>query len=228
MALYVDDYRREEHVAGSPGPWSHLLADTPGELDQVAAALGLAGHVLFRGAPWAYVCVDERERLAAVVQGARQISWRAGLQMMRDRVAAAGAELAARAPVEFTPSIPGRHRTPLHVLFDQQAPDLPAGTFVCVRGPRPARWNRDKPRHAWDEPKEHWHRCVHCRIIYRSVPVPGPGTKWAKQWEYPDLFGGSTADGSPFPACLGPNHPHMLQSSLDVATVSPAAPTESR
>lgn len=41
MSVYVDDFRRPATVGRTRGRWSHLTADTPGELHTFAASIGL-------------------------------------------------------------------------------------------------------------------------------------------------------------------------------------------
>lgn len=99
MPIYVDDMRRPARVGSIRGRWSHLTADTPAELHEFAARLGL-NRAWFQGrckhgpcpvrdgvcAHFHYDVVDTK-RDAAIRAGARAI-----------RLADMGAITSARRP----------------------------------------------------------------------------------------------------------------------------------
>jgi len=107
-----------------------------------------------------------------------------------------------------------RHEPRLAALFAAQAPNLPPGTFVCGPTRKAAAWKASSPRHAWHDPKEGWHVCEHCGVLYQSVQLSGG--RWGKRWEWPDGWGGTASPGTPFPKCPGPGHAHAV-SRLPVA-----------
>lgn len=232
MTVYATDRRLDHVVNGVADRWSHLLADTPSELTAAANALGLGNAIHERGRPWCYVDITEAERVRAIEHGAQPVDWRAALREMQRRaagfrwpdggrrptpfdVAQDPAPAAAPASSRKAPPTPAplddagealtRHEPRLAALYAAQAPDLPAGVFACGPTRRAAAWKADKPRHAWDEPKDKWHRCEHCGVLYRSVPLAG--AKWVKQWEWPDGWGSVTPN---VPPCPGPNHAHAV------------------
>lgn len=234
MTVYVTDRRLDWTVNGVTDRWSHLLADMPSELTAAAHALGLADAIHERGRPWCFVDITEAERTQAIERGAQQVDWRVALREMRRRAADFRWPAGARQPTPFdvdeaapaappassrkappTPAplddagVPAMRHTPrLAALFAAQAPDLPAGTFACGPTRRAAVWKPERPQHAWTQPKDGWHVCEHCGVLYRSVPLSGG--RWGKQWEWPDGYGGTATAGTPFPKCPGPNHAHAV------------------
>jgi hypothetical protein len=82
MAVYLDDSR----IRGRGREWSHLIADTTEELHAFAARLGFE-RVRFHGnptRPWKdHYDVPEAERQRALQLGARPISRREAVAMMR-------------------------------------------------------------------------------------------------------------------------------------------------
>lgn len=88
MTVYVDDMRRPATVGRLRGRWSHLTADTPEELHDFAAQLGLRrdwfqGVCKFGSCPrrdgvcrhFHYDVVDGK-RSAAIVAGAKAVTLR--------------------------------------------------------------------------------------------------------------------------------------------------------
>jgi hypothetical protein len=84
MTVYVDNSRRFARVGRVAARWSHLTADTPAELHEFAARIGLRRE-------WFQTCksplctppcprwhydVTESKRAAALAAGAQEISWR--------------------------------------------------------------------------------------------------------------------------------------------------------
>lgn len=79
MAVYIDDMRMRAQVGrGRPAVWSHMMADTPEELHEFAARLGLrrewAQHE--DDLPMLHYDVTDTKRRLAISLGAEQITWR--------------------------------------------------------------------------------------------------------------------------------------------------------
>lgn len=73
MAVYVDDAR----ISWRGRRWSHLVAETPGELHRAAAALGLPrGLAQDRGRTLHYDLPEELRARAVADDIARPIHWR--------------------------------------------------------------------------------------------------------------------------------------------------------
>lgn len=197
MGAYVDDYQRENTVHGHTDRWSHLWADTPAELEEFAGGMGIAHQINNPGRPWAYIDVTEAERLEAIWRGAAVVGWREGLEVMRARAAAARNPTPPPPPVEAPPPVS------LAAQLEAARAELPKGVFICGPGRGPARWNPVKPRHAWDEPVEHFHQCHHCGLLYRSVQEKR-SPRWYRVWEWPDGRTGDTRGGHALPSCPGP------------------------
>lgn len=76
MAVYVDDMRRLATVRGLRRRWSHLIADTPEELRDFAARLGLASSWIQKAGTRAeHFDVTDALRDAAIALGAQRISY---------------------------------------------------------------------------------------------------------------------------------------------------------
>lgn len=84
MTVYVDNFRAPARVGSISGRWSHLTADTPEELHEFAARIGMRREWFqerckFGGcAPcphWHYDVVDFRRKLA-IAAGAKSIDIR--------------------------------------------------------------------------------------------------------------------------------------------------------
>lgn len=74
MALYVDSARTRANINGTPGRWSHLIADTTEELIQAAGTLGLdAQEIKDRGLPGEHLLVNDRTRSIALRNGATRL-----------------------------------------------------------------------------------------------------------------------------------------------------------
>lgn len=89
MTVYVDDSRIAATVGRIRGRWSHLFADTESELHEFAAAIGLR-RSWFQGAPehgrlWHYDVTDSL-RQKAIRAGARSVTWRESVAIMRERM----------------------------------------------------------------------------------------------------------------------------------------------
>jgi hypothetical protein len=101
MAVYIDDASIPATVpngqARHTSRWSHLFADTPEELHEFAARLGLRRSYFQPGKPrgdgkpspfWHYD-VTAGKRLQAIPLGAQAVTSRDAVQIIRDREAAA-------------------------------------------------------------------------------------------------------------------------------------------
>lgn len=88
MTVYVDNFRARARVGGISGRWSHLTADTPAELHEFAARIGLKpswfqAQCKYGSCPTVEGCcahfhfdVVDSKREAAVVAGAKSIDIR--------------------------------------------------------------------------------------------------------------------------------------------------------
>ncbi|MCA2337252.1 DUF4031 domain-containing protein [Mycobacterium avium] len=71
MTVYVDDMRLPANVNGVFARWSHLMADTDGELHTFAKRLGLKREWAQKPGTWeSHYDVTDRLRTAAIRQGA--------------------------------------------------------------------------------------------------------------------------------------------------------------
>jgi hypothetical protein len=92
MTVYVDDARIPATVGRIRGRWSHLFADTEDELHAFAAYIGLKRSWFqpgksYGGRPprhWHYDVTDNY-RHKAIRAGARSITWRESVSVMRER-----------------------------------------------------------------------------------------------------------------------------------------------
>lgn len=93
MTVYIDDSFIPARVGRLTSKWCHLFADTQEELHEFAQKLGLRrswfqpGRPLANGKPshlWHYD-VTEGKRAQAVRMGAREVTWRESVQIMRKR-----------------------------------------------------------------------------------------------------------------------------------------------
>ena len=76
MNVYVDDWRQPAQVGRLNARWSHLTADTPEELHEFAARLGLRrAWYQDHGHRWHYDVTDSKRR-QAISRGAEPIGWR--------------------------------------------------------------------------------------------------------------------------------------------------------
>ncbi len=76
MAVYVDDMRRRARVGRLDATWSHLLADTPEELDAVARRMGLRRSWLqHEGTPREHYDLTDPRRETALRLGALSITY---------------------------------------------------------------------------------------------------------------------------------------------------------
>lgn len=103
MTVYVDNFRVPARVGGVRGRWSHLMADTPDELHEFAAHLGLqrewfqercktpCGKVCVH---WHYDVVDSK-RTEAITLGAKAIDIREVGSILAARRVALRAERAS-------------------------------------------------------------------------------------------------------------------------------------
>lgn len=89
MAVYIDDFR----VPWRGDKWSHLIADTTGELHAFATRLGLDRSRFHHkpGRPWKdHYDVPEAKRQQAIGLGARPIPSAEAVHMLRTRRRALG------------------------------------------------------------------------------------------------------------------------------------------
>jgi hypothetical protein len=118
--IYVDDYRVEARVAGLHSRWSHLIADTPEELHQFAARIGLRPEWFQdpckNGKPkaepgtrmaenWHYGVTDSKRKQALSI-GAKPVPWRRLPEVIEARWQAKLAEMQAKAVAEQVLSQP--------------------------------------------------------------------------------------------------------------------------
>lgn len=76
VTVYVDDMRRTATVRGLRRRWSHLIADTPEELREFGARLGLsASWIQKAGTRVEHFDVTDAVRAKAIILGAEQISY---------------------------------------------------------------------------------------------------------------------------------------------------------
>lgn len=80
MTVYVDDMRRRAQIGnGRPGNWSHLFADTPAELKDIARQLSLRPEwIQHEGTYREHFDVTETVRGLAVHLGATEIAYPRG------------------------------------------------------------------------------------------------------------------------------------------------------
>lgn len=86
VTVYVDDSRIPATVGRIRGRWSHLFADSRDELHAFAQAIGLqrAWFQDDEAGLWHYD-VTESKRRQAVRAGARAVTWREAVNIMRQR-----------------------------------------------------------------------------------------------------------------------------------------------
>lgn len=85
MTVYVDDARIPATVGRISGRWSHLFADTQEELHEFAAAIGCRrSWFQDRERRWHYD-LTESMRQRAIRTGARAVTTRQGVAIMRER-----------------------------------------------------------------------------------------------------------------------------------------------
>lgn len=95
MAVYVDDSR----IRWRGREWSHLIADTTEELHAFAARLSLDRALFHRrpARPWKdHYDIPEAKRQVAIGRGARPITCREAVQMLRAKRLALRAGAGAR------------------------------------------------------------------------------------------------------------------------------------
>lgn len=79
MTLYVDDMRRRAKLGRWPANWSHLMADTPDELEAAAGLLGLKPEWLqHAGTHREHYDVTDTVRAEALDMGAIAIAYPRG------------------------------------------------------------------------------------------------------------------------------------------------------
>lgn len=79
MTVYVDDMQRRARVGRITANWSHLLADTPAELREFAARLGLnPSWIQHEGTYREHFDLTSAVRLKALQLGAQPISYPRG------------------------------------------------------------------------------------------------------------------------------------------------------
>jgi hypothetical protein len=87
LTVYVDDWRQRATVRNRTDRWSHLLADDPGELHAMAAALGIPprGYQRHRrSAALNHYDLPEGLRLRAIELGAVAVTWREMARLTRE------------------------------------------------------------------------------------------------------------------------------------------------
>lgn len=113
MTVYVDDWRQEATVGPVTARWSHLTADTTGELHVFAAALGMR-RAWFQAHPHDplrhHYDVTDRLRDEAIARGAVQVTWRQAARRRRERRrqgpdrSEPGSTLGSMTPADANPS----------------------------------------------------------------------------------------------------------------------------
>jgi hypothetical protein len=79
LTVYVDDWRQRAVIRQREDRWSHLVADDPGELHEMAARLGIPQRGFQRhrrSAALNHYDVPEALRQQAIELGAVAITWR--------------------------------------------------------------------------------------------------------------------------------------------------------
>lgn len=86
MTTYVDDWRQLATIKGMTDRWSHLTADTEGELHELAQRLGIPRRAFQHkpGKPeFDHYDVPERLRERAIALGAVPLEWREAARMRK-------------------------------------------------------------------------------------------------------------------------------------------------
>jgi hypothetical protein len=86
LTVYVDDWRQPATVRDRTDRWSHLLADDPEELHDMAARLGIPrrGYQLHRrSAALNHYDLPEAFRQRAIALGAVPVTWREMARLTR-------------------------------------------------------------------------------------------------------------------------------------------------
>jgi hypothetical protein len=87
LTVYVDDWRQRAIIRQRDDRWSHLLADDPGELHDMAARLGIPprGYQRHRrSAALNHYDLPESLRLQAIELGAVAVTWRQLARLTRE------------------------------------------------------------------------------------------------------------------------------------------------
>jgi hypothetical protein len=87
LTVYVDDWRQRAIIRQRDDRWSHLLADDPDELHEMAARLGIPprGYQRHRrSAALNHYDLPEKLRLQAIELGAVAITWRQLARLTRE------------------------------------------------------------------------------------------------------------------------------------------------
>ena len=87
LTVYVDDWRQRATVRDRADRWSHLLADDPGELHAMAAALGIPRRAYQqhrRSAALNHYDLPESLRRRAIELGAVPVTWREMARLARE------------------------------------------------------------------------------------------------------------------------------------------------
>jgi len=95
VTVYVDNMRRPARVGRLNARWSHLLADTPAELAEFAARMGLNPQwIQHAGTPREHYDLTDARRAEAIRLGAVEITYPHGIAevIARKRQAAARQE----------------------------------------------------------------------------------------------------------------------------------------
>jgi hypothetical protein len=87
MTVYVDDASIAATVGRHTSRWSHLLADTHGELYDFADALGLRREWFQDAATTWHYDLTEGKRARAIQLGAEAVTWREGAEIIREHAA---------------------------------------------------------------------------------------------------------------------------------------------
>ena len=85
MTVYVDDASIAATVGPHTSRWSHLFADTRGELHDFADALGLRREWFQDAATTWHYDLTEGKRARAIQLGAAAVTWREGADIIRER-----------------------------------------------------------------------------------------------------------------------------------------------
>jgi hypothetical protein len=86
LTVYVDDWRQRATVRERPDRWSHMLADDPAELHQLAERLGIPrqGYQQHRrSAALNHYDLPEALRRQAIALGAVPVTWREMARLTR-------------------------------------------------------------------------------------------------------------------------------------------------
>jgi hypothetical protein len=85
MTVYVDNMRRQARVGRIDARWSHLFADSPEELQEIAAVLGLLPSWLQHGGTYReHYDITDTKRATALAAGVVAVEYPRGTAALLD------------------------------------------------------------------------------------------------------------------------------------------------